>query len=160
MTKISNVILYLLHKQVKHLNQKKLSVMLFLMDYNHQKFCGEKIFNEEYVKNNRNPEALLLSELFNIISNNEDLDEEDERLYLIQELLDYLDIEIVEKKDFNELQFIQMEEEYDEELFSKDELTTIHKITAQYQDTTARNIANDCFKLKEVRDTPKGEIIL
>jgi len=50
MTKVANVILYMLHKQVKHLNDKKVAIMLFLMDYNHQKYFGEKIFNEEYIK--------------------------------------------------------------------------------------------------------------
>lgn len=159
-TKVANVVLYMLHKQVKHLNDKKLSIMLFLMDYNHIKFCDKKIFNEEYVKSARNPEPLLIAELFDIIANGEDLDEEDERLFLIQELLDYLDIEILEKKNFIELKFIQMEEEFDESLFDKDELKTIYKVVAEHTDTTARNIANVCFKLDEVRQTPKGEVII
>jgi len=160
MTKIANVILYMLHKQVKHLNDKKLSIMLFLIDYNHQKFCDKKIFNEEYIKNSRNPEPVVLSELFDIIANNEDLDEDDQRLYLIQELLDYLDIEVIENKNFIELKFLKMEEEFDESLFSKDELKTIQKIVNQYLETTPRNIANDCFKIDLVRDTLKNEIII
>ncbi|MFA9374550.1 MAG: DUF4065 domain-containing protein, partial [Poseidonibacter sp.] len=94
-TKIANVILYMLHKKVEHLNDKKVAIMLFLMDYNHQKFCGKKIFNEEYIKSARNPEPHLISELFDVIANEEDLDEEDPRLFLIQEFLDYLDIEVV-----------------------------------------------------------------
>lgn len=160
MTKVSNVILYMLHKEVKHLNDKKVSIMLFLMDYNHQKFCGEKIFNEEYIKSARNPEPVILSELFDIIANSEDLDEEDERIFLIQELLDYLDIESIANEKFIELKFIKMEEEYDESLFNKDELKTIHKVVSQYKDTSARNLANDCFKIEEFRATPKGEIII
>lgn len=159
-TKIANVILYMLHKKVDHLNDKKLSIMLFLMDYNHQKFCGKKIFNEEYIKSARNPEPLLIAELFDIIANEEDLDEEDERLFLIQELLDYLDIEVLEKKNYIELKFIQMEEEFDESLFDKDEMKTIHKIVSEYKETSARNIANVCFKIDEVRNTPKGEVII
>ena len=55
MTKVANVILYMLHKQVKHLNDKKVSIMLFLMDFNHQKYCGQKLFNEEYIKGTRHP---------------------------------------------------------------------------------------------------------
>ena len=90
----------------------------------------------------------------------EDLEEDDERIYLMQELLDYLDIEVIKKEKFIELNFIKMEEEYNESLFSKDELKTIHKIVSQYQDTSSRNIANDCFKIDEVRNTPKGEIII
>jgi hypothetical protein len=78
----------------------------------------------------------------------------------MQELLDYLDIEVVEKEKFIELNFIKMEEEYDESIFSKDELKTIYKIVSQYQDISSRNIANDCFKIDEVRNTAKGEIII
>ena len=159
-TKIANVILYMLHKKVTHLNDKKLSILLFLIDYNHKKHCGETIFGEEYIKSSRHPEPVIMGELFDIIANNEDLDEDDARLYLIQELLDYLDIEVIEKKSFIELQFIKMEEEFDEELFSKDELTTIHKVVLEYLETTARNIANDCFKIDIVRETEKGEKIL
>lgn len=160
MTKVANVILYMLHKQVKHLNDKKVSILLFLMDYNHQKFCGKKIFGDEYIKTSRNPEPVLLSEIFDIIANQEDLDENDERLFLIQELLDYLDIEIETKENYIELNFLQMEEEFDESLFSKDEMKTIHKIIQEFTDTTARNIANACFKLEEVRNTTKGDVIL
>jgi len=159
-TKVANVVLYMLHKQVEHLNDKKLSIMLFLMDYNHQKFCGQKIFNEEYIKDKRNPEPAILSEIFNIIANEEDLDEEDERLFLIQELLDYLDIEVIKKKNFIELKFIKMEEEFDDTLFEADEIKTIHKIVAEYSSSTARTIANDCFKIDEVRATQTGEIII
>ena len=160
MTKVENVIIYMLHKQVKQLNDKKVSIMLFLMDYNHQKYCGQKLFNETYIKGSRHPEPIVLSELFDIVANEEDLEEEDERIYLMQELLDYLDIEVIKKEKFIELNFIKMEEEFDESIFSKDELKTVYKIVSQYQDSSARNIANDCFKIDEVRNTPKGEIII
>ena len=160
MTKVANVILYMLHKQVKQLNDKKVSIMLFLMDYNHQKYCGQKLFNETYIKGSRHPEPIVLSELFDIVANEEDLEEEDERIYLMQELLDYLDIEVIKKEKFIDLNFIKMEEEFDESIFSKDELKTVYKIVSQYQDSSARNIANDCFKIDEVRNTPKGEIII
>ncbi len=160
MTKVANVILYMLHKQVKHLNDKKLSIMLFLMDFNHLKFCGKKIFGDEYIKSARNPEPKVLAEIFDIIANAEDLEEEDERLYLIQELLDYLDIEVEEKQNFIELKFLKMEEEFDETLFTKDEMKTIHKIIETYFETTTRNIANATFQIEEVRKTPKGEVII
>ena len=160
MTKVANVILYMLHKQVKQLNDKKVSIMLFLMDYNHQKYCGQKLFNETYIKGSRHPEPIVLSELFDIVANEEDLEEEDERIYLMQELLDYLDIEVIKKEKFIELNFIKMEEEFDESIFSKDELKTVYKIVSQYQDSSARNIANDCFKIDEVRNTANGEIII
>ena len=130
------------------------------MDYNHQKYCGQKLFNETYIKGSRHPEPIVLSELFDIVANEEDLEEEDERIYLMQELLDYLDIEVIKKEKFIELNFIKMEEEFDESIFSKDELKTVYKIVSQYQDSSARNIANDCFKIDEVRNTPKGEIII
>jgi uncharacterized phage-associated protein len=160
MTKVANVILYMLHKQVKHLNDKKVSIMLFLIDFNHQKYCGKKLFNEEYIKGPRHPEAVVMGELFDIVANEEDLDEEDERIFLMQELLDYLDIEVIAKEKFIELNFIKMEEDFDESLFDKDEMKTIHKIVSEYQEASARNIANDCFKIDEVRNTPKGELII
>ncbi len=107
--KIANTILYMLDNDVKHLNDRKLSIMLFLMDFNHQKNCGDKIFGDEYIKSSRNPEPKILGEIFSIVANDEDLEEEDERRFLITELLDYIDIEILEKKDFIELKFIKME---------------------------------------------------
>ncbi len=160
MTKVANIILYMLHKQVKHLNDKKLTILLFLIDYNHQKFCGEKIFGDEYVKSSRQPEPIVLTELFDIIANGEDLDEEDERLFLIQELLDYIDIEIITNEKFIELRFLKMEEEFDESLFSNDELKTIQKVVNEYLETTPRNVANACFKIEKVRNTQKDEIII
>lgn len=159
MTKVANVILYMLHKKVKNLNDKKLLIMLFLMDYNHSKHCGKKIFGDEYIKYNRNPEGKILSEIFDIIANEEDLDEEDERLYLIQELLDYLDIEVRANEKFIELNFIKMEEEFDESLFNKDELITIQKVINEHQNSSVRNIANETFKIDDVRKTANGEVI-
>jgi len=159
-TKVANVVLYMLHKQVKHLNDKKLLILLFLIDYNHQKFCGKKIFGDEYIKQNRNPEGKILSEIFDIIANEEDLDENDERLYLIQELLDYLDIEVSANEKFIELTFIKMEEEYDETLFTSDELKTIQKVINEQQNATVRNVANETFKIEEVRKTAVGEVII
>ncbi len=160
MTKIAHVILYMLHKKVKNLNDKKLLIMLFMMDYNHFKHCGKKIFGDDYIKHSRNPEGKILSEIFDIIANEEDLDEEDERLYLIQELLDYLDIEVSANDKFIELKFVKMEEEFDETLFSSDELKTIQKVINEHQNTTVRNLANETFKIEEVRKTNKGEVII
>lgn len=160
MTKVANVILYMLHKQVKHLNDKKVAIMLFLMDFNHQKYCGKKIFNDEYIKGSRHPEPVVVGELFDIVANEEDLEEDDERIFLMQELLDYLDIEVLKKEKFIELNFIKMEEDFDESIFDKDEIKTIHKIVTLYQDMSSRNIANECFKIDEVRATAKGEIII
>lgn len=160
MTKVANVILYMLHKQVKHLNDKKAIIMLFLIDFNHLKYCGKKIFNDEYIKGPRHPEAIIIGELFDIVANEEDLEENDERIFLMQELLDYLDIEVIKKEKFIELNFLKMEEEFNESLFDKDEIKTINKIVIDYKDSSPRNIANDCFKIEEVRNTPKGEIII
>ncbi len=159
-TKIANVILYMLHKQVKHLNQKKLSIMLFLMDYNHLEYCNTKIFNDEYTKDSRSPKPKILGELFDIIAKKEDLDEDDERLYLIQELLEYLDIEVDTKDKFVELKFIKMQEDFDDTPFSKDELKTIHKIVSEYLEVTPRKIANACFEIDKVRKTKNGEMII
>ncbi|WP_143145204.1 Panacea domain-containing protein [Arcobacter sp. LA11] len=159
-TKVANVILYMLNENVLHLNDRKLSILLFLMDFNHLENCEDTIFGEEYIKDKRNPEPRVLSELFDIIANQEDLDEEDERLFLIQEILDYIDIEVITKDKFIELQFIKMDEEFDETLFDKEELKTINKIITKYKDETARKIANACFQIDKVRQTQIGETII
>ncbi|WP_320033752.1 type II toxin-antitoxin system antitoxin SocA domain-containing protein [Halarcobacter sp.] len=159
-TKIANVILYMLENDMKHLNDKKLSILLFLIEFEHQKNFNKKIFNEQFIKQKRNPEPMILSEIFDIIANNEDVDEDDERLYLITELLDYLDIEILTKEKFIELNFIKMEEDFDKSLFSKDEMETISNITNKYQEDTARKVANACFQIEEVRQAPLDEIII
>lgn len=158
--KIANTIIYLIDKKVPHLNDKKLAIMLFLMEYNHQKTCGQKMFGEEYTKQKRHPEPKILSEVFDIIANSEDLEEDDERLFVIQELLDYIDIEIIEKEKFIELKFIKMEESFDEELFDLDELKTINRMIKLYGELTPRKIANECFKIEEVRETELGDTIL
>jgi hypothetical protein len=101
-----------------------------------------------------------LGEIFDIIINDEDLEEDDERLYIIQELLEYIDIEIINKEKFIELQFIQLDEDFDEDIFTKDELKSINKVVLEYKDTTSRNIANDCFKIDIVRQTGKLGYIL
>lgn len=159
-TKVANVILYMLDEKVLHLNDRKLSILLFLMDFNHQENCGDKIFGDEYIKDKRNPEPSVISEIFDIIANQEDLDEEDERLFLIQELLDYVDIEILTKEKFIELEFIKMEEDFNEELFSKEEMKTIKKIVEKYKKETPRKIANACFQIDKVRKTTLNEIII
>ncbi|WP_321315226.1 type II toxin-antitoxin system antitoxin SocA domain-containing protein [Halarcobacter sp.] len=159
-TKIANVILYMLENDVKHLNDKKLSILLFLIEFEHLKNFNEKIFNEKFIKQKRNPEPVILGEIFDIVANGEDLDEDDERLYLITELLDYLDIEILTKEKFIELNFLKMEEDFDKSLFSKEEIETISNITKKYQEDTARKVANACFQIEEVRQTPLDEFII
>lgn len=159
-TKIANAILYMLENNTKHLNDKKLSILLFLIEYEHLKNHGKKIFNEEFIKQKRNPEPVVLSEIFDIIANNEDLEEDDERLYLITELLDYLDIEILTKEKFIELNFIKMEEDFDSSLFTKEEMKTIRSIVEKYQDDTPRKIANASFQIEKVRETPLNETII
>ncbi|WP_424686607.1 MAG: type II toxin-antitoxin system antitoxin SocA domain-containing protein [Halarcobacter ebronensis] len=159
-TKIANAILYMLEKDVKHLNDRKVAILLFLMDFENQKKTGEKIFNEEYIKDKRNPEPVVIGEIFEIIANSEDLDEEDERLYIIQELLDYLDIEVLTKDKFIELKFIKMEEEFDKSLFSRKELNSIEAVIEKYGEDTARKVANATFKIQKVRETALNEIII
>ncbi|MEA2051001.1 MAG: DUF4065 domain-containing protein [Campylobacterota bacterium] len=159
-TKIANFILYMLENNVSHLNDKKLSILLFLIDYNHQEEFDKKIFNEQYIKNNRNPEPKTISDIFDIIANSEDLDEDDERLYIIQELLDHLDIEVLRKSNYIELKFIKMEEDFDKTIFSSDELKTIKKQVSLYQNLTGRKLANICFGIDKVRETNNGEIII
>ncbi|MFV7790515.1 DUF4065 domain-containing protein [Aliarcobacter lanthieri] len=160
MTKVANIILYMLHKQTKTLNNKKIELMLFFMENNHLSFCNEKIINEIFIKDKRGVKAVVLSELFEIIINEDILDEEDDRVYFIQELMDFLDIEIVEKENFKELKFAKLDEDFDEGIFSKDELRTIHKIVTLYKDTSVRNLSNECFSIDKVRLTENQEVIL
>lgn len=159
-TKISNAILYMLEQDVKHLNDRKLSILLFLIDFEYFKNYGEKIFGEKYLKQKRNPEPVILSDIFDIIANEEDLDEEDERLYFITDMLDFLDIEILTNDKFIELKFLKMEEDFDSSMFNKQEMQTIKDVVQKYKNDTSRTIANACFNIDEVRETKIGEIIL
>ncbi|WP_419777738.1 type II toxin-antitoxin system antitoxin SocA domain-containing protein [Malaciobacter marinus] len=159
-TKIANFILYMLEKDAQFINQKKVSTLLFLVDYENLQKNGEKIFADDYIKEKRAPTPKIMQEIFTIIENNEDLDEEDEMLFLIRELLEYIDIETISKKTHTELRFIKVEEEFDSSLFEKEELDTIRKIVKKYKDTSPRNIANDTFKIELVRTTPQGEAII
>lgn len=159
-SKIANAIIYMLDNEVKGLNDRKLSILLFLIDFEYKKQTGKKIFGEEYIKQKRNPEPLILGEIFDIIANDEDLEEDDERIYIITDLLDYLDIEILAKKTFIELKFIKMEEDFDASVFTKNELSCIKSIVEKYKNETARNIANSCFKIDLVRETKLNEVII
>ncbi len=160
MTKVANIILYMLHKQVKALNHKKIELMLFFIEKNHLDFCGKKIINETFIKTSRGVKPLILDELFNIIIDEIDFeDEDDDRVFFIQELMDFLEIDIVEKENYKELKFYKLDEEFDESIFTKDEITTIHKIVTLYKDTSVRNLANECFSMQKVRDTINDEVI-
>jgi hypothetical protein len=150
----------MLDNKVAHLNEKKLSILLFIMDYKHLEIFGQKIFGETYIKSNRNPEPQVLSEIFDIVVNSKDLDEDDERLYIIQEFLDHLDIDIVSKSKYDELKFLKIDEEFDESLFSKEELKTINKAISTYKNQTPRKMANVCFGIDKVRETNNGEVII
>ncbi len=159
-TKVANIILYMIEKKVTNLNDKKLATFLFLIDYNNFIDNDEKIFGETYIKDNRTPIPQTLSSIFNVMINDEDLDEEDEKLYIIQELLDHLDIEILTKSKYTELNFVKMEEDFDKSIFSHKELSTISKIVEQYKNETPRKMANICFSIDKLRETKVGEIIL
>ena len=160
MTKIANVVLYMIDKKVENLNDKKLSILLFLIDYNHLKSYGKKVFGETYIKNSRNPEPKILSEIFDMIANEDEYDDENEILFLIEELFDFLDIEVLPKDNFVELRFLKVEEEFDSEIFSKEELKTIREIVKEYKSFTPRNLANETFKIDVVRDAKKGDFII
>lgn len=159
-TKIANAILFMLEKKVVNLNDKKLCALLFIIEYNHLQTYEEKIFGETFIKGKRSPEPEILGDIFNIIANNLDLEDDDERLYIITELLDFLDIEILEKEKFNELNFIKMEEEYDKSVFSQKERKTLEAVVEKYLKETPRQMANATFAKEKVRNTALGEIII
>lgn len=159
-TKVANFILYMIEKKVTLINNKKVSLLLFLIDFEAEQKNGTKIFDGTYIKKARNPEPKVLSELFDIIANEKDVDEEDEKLFMIQELLDFVDIEIVKKQNYTELQFVKYEEEFDGSLFSKKEFLLIDSILEKYKNTTLRELANSCFKIDKVRETAINEVII
>ena len=159
-TKIANAIVYMLDNNVQHLNDKKISVLLFLMDYSNMDNYKEKIFGDEYIKDKRHPEPKILSDIFDIFANDLDLDEEDDRRYLITELLDHVNIEVFEKDKFIELKFVKLDEEFDKSLFSNKEMKTMDAIIEKYKDETPRKVANATFQKEKVRDTNLGEIII
>lgn len=159
-TKIANATLYMLDNKVEHLNDKKLSALLFMIDYTHLKNYGKKVFLEEYIKTKRAPEPKIMGDIFTIIANDIDLEDDDERVYFITEFLDFLDIEIVAKEKFTELQFIKMEEEYDKSLFSHKEQKTLQTIVEKYKKETPRQMANATFSKEKVRTTALGEVII
>lgn len=159
-TKIANFALYAIENNTSSLNDKKLSILLFLVDYESMEKHGTKIFGDEYIKSARNPEPKQLTDIFEIIANDEDLEDDDERLYMIQELLAFIDIEVQQKKNFVELKFLKFEEEFDPSIFTKDEMIIIDDVLNKYKDMSPRNIANACFKIDKVRETPNDEVII
>ena len=158
--KIANATLYMLENKVNNLNDKKLEALLFMIDYTHQKKHDEKIFGDKYIKAKRSPEAKIMGDIFDIIANDIDLEEDDERMYIITEFLEFLDIEILEKEKFIELGFVKMEEEYDKTLFTQKERNTIEAIATQYAKETPRQMSNATFSIEKVRTTPLGEVII
>ena len=158
--KVANATLYMLENKVTNLSDKKLCALLFMMDNTHLEEHGEKIFGDEYIKAKRTPEAKVMGDIFNIIANDVDLEEDDDRLYIITEFLDSLDIEILEKEKFIELNFIKMEEDYDKTLFSKKERKTLETIVSKYEKETPRQMANATFGIEKVRSTAIGEVII
>ena len=159
-TKIANAILFMIEKKTTNLNEKKLSALLFLIDYIHLEKYGEKVFGEKYKKTKRAPEPKILGDLFRIIANDIDLEDEDDRVYIITELLDFLDIEILDKEKFVELGFVKMEEIYDPSLFSQSEKEVMSEIIIKYQKETARQMSNATFGIEKVRETAIGEVII
>jgi hypothetical protein len=146
--------------KVENLNDKKLLALLFMIDNTHLEEHGEKIFGDEYTKEKRTPEAKIMGDIFDIIANDIDLEEDDERLYIITEFLDSLDIEILEKEKFIELNFVKMEEDYDKSVFTEIEKITIGTTVAKYLKETPRQMANATFQIEKVRTTAIGEVII
>jgi len=159
-SKVANATLYMLENKVIHLNDKKLEALLFMIDYTHQKKHEETIFGDEYIKAKRSPEAKIMGDIFNIIANDVDLEEDDERMYIITEFLEFLDIEILEKEKFTELGFVKMEEEYDKTVFTQKERNTIEAVVSKYTKETPRKMLNATFSIEAVRKAQLGEVII
>ena len=116
---------------------------------------------ETFIKTSRGVKAEVLDELFTLILDEVEFeDEEDDRVFFIQELMDFLEIEIVEKERFKELKFSKLDEDFDETIFTSDELKSIHKVINLYKDTSVRNLSNECFSLEKVRKSENGKIVL
>jgi hypothetical protein len=150
----------MMDKNVPQLGEKKLAILLFLIDFNHFEEFGTKVFGETYIKANRNPQPKVLTNMFDIIAYDKDIDEDDEQFYFIQELLDHLNIKIIKKKNYVELNFKKIEEDFDKSLFSSDELKTLNSVVEKYKKFTPRKIANVCFSIDRVRETDNGEVVI
>jgi len=101
-----------------------------------------------------------MGDIFNIIANDVDLEEDDERMYIITEFLEFLDIEILEKEKFTELGFVKMEEEYDKTVFTQKERNTIEAVVSKYAKETPRKMLNATFSIEAVRKAQLGEVII
>jgi hypothetical protein len=160
MPKVANAILYMMENSVSHLNDRKVSILLFLIDYEYHTKHNQKVFGDSYLKTKRNPEPVVLAEIFDIIANNDDLEEGDERLYLIEELFEYIDMEIHTKDKFIELKFLDIDEKFDKDAFSKDELKVLKDVVSKHKNSTSRNVANATFAIEAVRQTQIDSIII
>jgi hypothetical protein len=145
----------MLEQKVQHLSDRKLSILLFLIDYAYYEKTNKTIFGESYIKGVRNPEPIALSEIFDIIANDEDLAEDDERLYLIQELFEYIDMSIESKESYIEIKFLDIGVKFDSDIFEPDEYKTLEEIVQKYKNDTPRNVANATFGIDKVRQTDK-----
>lgn len=161
-TKVANLILYFLHKGVKNLNHKKIELLIFFIEKNHLDFCGKKILNENFIKTPRGVKAEVLDELFNTIIDDIQFDneEDDDMVFFIQELMDFLDIEIIDKSTYKELKFSKLDEDFDESIFTESEIRTVTKIINLYKDISVRNLTNECFTLDSVRAKTDDEVVL
>ena len=88
MTKIANIILYMLHKQVKALNHKKIELLIFFCELNHLNFCGKKILGETFIKTSRGVKAEVLDELFTLILDEVEFEEKNKYYFAKNRLIE------------------------------------------------------------------------
>jgi len=161
-TKIANAIIYMLDSKSKYLNNRKIISLLFMVDYYYKEEHNEKVFGEIYKKDDREPRAVILENIFQIIIDNDDLDENDENYFLIKEMREYLKINVVNRGRYKELKFLKVNEDegFDRELFSDEEFEMLKYIVKKFLGDSSRKVANAVFRIDEFRALESGDIII
>lgn len=156
-TKIAMAILYFLENEVKQLSERKLLAMLFLIDFNYFEKNGKFVFIDDYIKEKRYVKSALLSEIFEIIKSEKDI-EGDELEFLIKEFLEFIEIDIDKKENHIDIKF-QAIEKFDSEAFDEREFEILKEITKTYKNSSNRNTLNALFSIDKFREVEEEQHI-
>jgi len=156
-TKIAMAILYFLENDVKQLSERKVLAMLFLIDFNYFEKNGKFVFIDDYIKEKRYVKSALLSEIFETIKLEKDI-EGDELEFLIKEFLEFIEIDIDKKENHIDIKF-QAIEKFDSEAFDEREFEILKEITKTYKNSSNRNTLNALFSIDKFREVEEEQHI-
>ena len=159
-TKVANAIIYMLDSESRFLNHRKIALMIFLVDFYHLEQYGVKVFGDDYVKDPREPKSVMLDNLFQVIIEDDEIDETDDSYFLIGELMEYLDIDVIHRGRYKELKFFKRYESFNDEMFSETEFEILEYIIKKYKNETSRKTANSIFRIDDFRAVDNGDIII